>query len=73
LQIGSDDADVAIEQRLKDGLLIDACDLVAADQCLPREIRNRGAPQRRNQRAPLTGDVGGGPKPATHHAPKPTG
>jgi hypothetical protein len=31
LQVGSDDPDVAIEQRLKDGVLIDGYDLVVAD------------------------------------------
>src|SRR5262249_50891 len=31
LQVGSDDPDIAIEQRMKDGSLIDAYDVIAAD------------------------------------------
>lgn len=73
VQIGSDDADVAIGQRLEGGVLIDAHDLVAADHVYLAKFemvarRSAAASARRSRR-----NVGGGPKPATQTRPKPTG
>jgi hypothetical protein len=73
LQIGSDDPDVAIERRLKGGVLIDAYDLAAADHVyfakFEIEARRSAATSARRSRS----NVGGGPKPATHTRPKPRG